>query len=113
VADQHPITPPPELVQQWREQAPRYRDGGVGREDWLMARAAQWGADEELEACCEWLRSKDILEPAIDALRAARRPAPPSLKEQALALIDLIQDNEKGWDIRDLDVVRRALEAQQ
>jgi hypothetical protein len=33
------------------------------------------------------------------------------LKKQALALIDLIQDNEKDWDIRDLDVVRRALEA--
>jgi hypothetical protein len=43
--------------------------------------------------------------------RAARRPKPPSLKKQALALIDLIQDNEKDWDIRDLDVVRRALEA--
>jgi hypothetical protein len=51
MTQQHPITPPPELVQQWREQAPRYRDGGVGREDWLMARAAQWGADQELEAC--------------------------------------------------------------
>ncbi len=47
---QHPITPPPELMQRWREQAPRYRDGGVGREDWLMARAAQWGADHPLGA---------------------------------------------------------------
>jgi hypothetical protein len=45
---------------------------------------ARWGADQELEACCEWLRSKDILEPAIDALRSARRPKPPSLAEQGL-----------------------------
>lgn len=37
---QHPITPPFELKQQWREQAPRYRDGGVGRELWLIDRAA-------------------------------------------------------------------------
>jgi len=33
------------------------------------------------------------------------------LKEQSLALIDLIQGNEKAWDTRDLDVIRRALEA--
>ena len=62
MTDQHPtdhstdplfITPPPELMRQWREQAPRYRDGGAGREHWLMERAAQWGyqqAIEELEA---------------------------------------------------------------
>jgi hypothetical protein len=49
--------------------------------------AFQAGADQELEACCEWLRSKDILEPAIDALRAARRPKPPTLAEQALATL--------------------------
>jgi hypothetical protein len=104
----HPITPPPELVQQWREQVPRYRDGGIGREYWLMARAAQWGADQqlkldaeqieqiaqafqagadhELEACCEWMRNQSLVtfNDRIPLLRAARRPKPPSLKEQAL-----------------------------
>jgi hypothetical protein len=44
-----------------------------------------------LEACCEWLRSKDILEPAIDALRAARRPKPPSLAEQALEQYESVE----------------------
>ena len=43
------ITPPWDLKQQWREQAPRYRDGGIGRELWLMDRAAQWGADQRGE----------------------------------------------------------------
>jgi hypothetical protein len=55
----------------------------------------------------------------VDALEAAKRPAskvyeinePLTLKEQSLALIDLIQGNEKAWDTRDLDVIRRALEA--
>jgi len=56
MTDQRPtIIPPRELMRQWREQAPRYRDGGVGREEWLMERSAQWGADQELDACCKWL----------------------------------------------------------
>ena len=73
------ITPPPELVQRlsWSP------------DSWLVqiTSAYQAGADQELEACCEWLRSKDILEPAIDALRIARRPKPPSLKERIAAAI--------------------------
>ncbi len=72
-------------------------------------KAAQWGADQELEACCKWLRSKDILEPAIDALRAARRPKPPSLKEQALDELHISFD--KGY-LKEgaADIIRRALE---
>jgi hypothetical protein len=103
----HPITPPPELVQQWREQAPRYRDGGVGREDWLTARAAQWGADMELEACCKWLAVAWKSYAAIE-LRAARRPKPPSLKELALNEFDsLLGDSEAAGAA----VILRALEA--
>ena len=80
-------------MQRWREQAPRYRDGGVGREYRLMARAAQWGADMELEACCDHIRNHqwgfikrpndDWIHRAVD-LEQARRPKPPSLKQQAL-----------------------------
>jgi hypothetical protein len=94
----HPITPPPELVE-WLQD--------LGNLD-AIALAYQAGADQELEAYCEWLCTgyADI----ASRLRAARRPRPPSLKEQSLALIDLIQGNEKAWDTRDLDVVRRALE---
>ena len=106
----HPITPPPELVQQWREQAPRCRDGGIAREDWLMIRAAQWGADQELEACCEYLVRCAQWEPEdVEELRAARRPKPPSLKEQALALVE---QHEDGWrpSPKDWDTIRRALE---
>jgi hypothetical protein len=76
---QHPITPPPELVQQWFKQAHESADpdNRLSYYDFIATAAAQWGADQELESCCEWLRSKDILEPAIDALRAARRPQLP------------------------------------
>jgi hypothetical protein len=118
MTQQHPITPPPELRTQWRQDAPRYRDSGVGREDWLMDRAAQWGADAELEACCEWIAAYPWLdhpELLIKQLRAARRPNPPSLKEQALqALSEAVKMADdtppEGICSDQADIIRRALE---
>jgi hypothetical protein len=79
---QHPITPPPELVEQWIEQCLTSRQ--------LAAMAFQAGADAELEACCEWLDFQKLAkhERMVPYLRAIRRPKPPSLKEQALAVIE-------------------------
>ena len=92
-----PITPPPELVRQWTEAA-RYKKGMPYPEGYeqceqrLCAAAAQWGADQELEACIELLRENGW-HTAVRDLRAARRPKPPSLKEQALeALGHLMED---------------------
>ena len=83
MTNQHPITPPPELVQQWikecdRPDDPRWQE----YEQDIAARAAQWGANMELEACCEWLEQKGFA--FVDEVRAARRPKPPSLAEEAL-----------------------------
>jgi hypothetical protein len=101
-----PITPPLEMVEQWADMLSSRSDYAV------FSLAAQWGADQELEAWCEWLRSKDILEPAIDALRAARRPKPPSLKEQALLQLDTLNaDLAMHGRGCDLSQIRRALEA--
>ena len=108
----HPITPPPELVNQWwaeAHQTAKY-DEPIGL--LVATRSAQWGADQELEACCEWFAS-DVVSEVIDVvsdLRAARRPKPPSLKEQALEVLGNVQ---KGWGLAevDLDTIRRALEA--
>jgi hypothetical protein len=112
MTQEHPVTPPPELFAEWLAEAKRLHPGGsTGFIAGEVARLAyQAGADQELEACCEWLRSKDILEPAIGALRADRRPQPPSLKEQALALVE---QHEDGWrpSPKDWDTIRRALEA--
>jgi hypothetical protein len=79
---EYPITPPPELVRQWSAASPIQYNG----QDWtyelfIAHHAAQWGADQELEACCEWL---DGVGDLTLQLRAARRPKQPSLKEQAL-----------------------------
>jgi len=102
----HPITPPPELVQQWMTEfygtvvAP-----GEATND-LATRAAQWGADQELEACCEWVDWKWSGTKSRE-LRAARRPKLPNLKEQALAEL---AEWENVMDIASDSPIRRALE---
>ena len=99
-----PITPPPELVEEWWGDKPR--GTSIAR---LATQAAQWGADQELEACCEWLEQQV---PARDwlamQLRTARRPKPPSLKERALAVLDDCSDR---LDSAHENTIRRALEA--
>jgi hypothetical protein len=126
MTNQHPITTPPELVQQWAEAASFAKDGELAGV--LATAAARWGwdqrgtandaelqeaRDKELEACCEWLRSKGILEPAIDALRAARRPKPPSLKEQAYDALDtyIYGEPDPKDKERTYNTIRKALEA--
>jgi len=106
MTNQHPITPPPELVEQWCN-SPRLT--WLGR----LSLAYAAGADQELEACCELILSelRGQLRPAqriVDDLRAARRPKPPSLKEQALAEL---AEWENVMDIASDSPIRRALEA--
>jgi hypothetical protein len=118
MTQEHPITPPPELVEQWLEST--RSDDCIGTyptdfEQRICTAAARWGADQELEACCEVLRRKGV--PAWSMLRAARRPKPPSLKEQALQALYRFDDTE-GHDgltqeqiAEDFVVIRRALES--
>jgi len=108
-----PITPPPELVQQWEEQfLERPTINGCYIQSYIAAKAAQWGADMELEACCEWLEDTDCDDPqdVVNHLRITRRPKPPSLKEQALAALNEIQDHMLGPTNQE-KLIRRALEA--
>ena len=83
MTDQHPITPPLELVQQWADMLASRSDQAV------FTMAAQWGADQELAACCEWIDPKSVM---AGELRTARRPKPPSLKELALKELEQIMD---------------------
>jgi hypothetical protein len=110
----NPITPPPELVQQWGHNANLsgvpHNDEHWAYEQHIATRAAQWGADQELEACCEWF-STDVVSEVVDVvseIRTARRPKPPSLKEQALAEL---AEWENVMDIAPDSPIRRALEA--
>jgi hypothetical protein len=97
MTENHPITPPPELIEQWMQDHATNYD--------LARHAAQWGADQELEACCllmdDWgLDGEDLMQ--------CRRAKPKSLKEQALDLLDKAED--PFWDINDFSIIRRALE---
>jgi hypothetical protein len=96
---EHPITPPPELVQQW-----------INEEDGLTAghiatQAAQWGADHELEACCAELLKNDY-DVAPVCLRASRRPKPPSLKAR---LTEAIQNEDLDTALRLVEVLDDSL----
>ena len=108
---EHPITPPDELVQKLRNEAPQgIRDAGVTRDLCLIAAAYRAGADQELDACCEWLPKYCPWD--ADQLRAARRTKPSSLKEQALEALNQADEglNESAWQQRS-DTIRQALEA--
>jgi hypothetical protein len=112
--------PPPELVGQWLC-SDDYPWGPLeqssitittNRLQNVATQAAQWGADRELEACCEWFICDWTNIEIADKLRAARRPKPLSLKEQALKeLRQLPVDPELGVCASALDTIRRALEA--
>ena len=102
------LIPTEELLNQWC-----YASLGDWRE--IAAIAARWGykqgADEELEACVKWLGDAPVvyndngdLHPG-SYLRDARRPKPPSLKEQALEAVAELEG------FKGVDTIRRALEA--
>ena len=100
---EHPITPPPEMVEQWQDESPETQI--ADHIQYLATRAAQWGADQELEACCAELPGLD------DYLRAARRPKLWSLKEQALQLLETYNTSGVMLTADQVDTIRRALEA--
>ena len=103
-----PITPPSELVQQWEEDWHHSKVKHIELEPYIAAQAAQWGADQELEACYEWLEPNYS---GIEYLRAARRPKPPSLKEQALAKLESLEKLAQACGHDPDGTIRRALEA--
>ena len=98
------ITPPPELLEHWEDQ--HYEEGE--NYDVMLIQAYQAGADQELEACCEWLVRNYNYPEAGNPLRAARRPKSPPLKEQALNALEAIP-KLVGFE-SERDAVRQALE---
>ena len=97
----HPIVPSTELLDEW------CMDNVLGGWRDIAIQAAQWGADQELEACCEYMHHEDF-HGFANELRAARRPKPPSLKQQALAVLDDCSDRLDGAHE---NIIRCALEA--
>jgi hypothetical protein len=105
------IVPPPDLIRQWMDKT-EYDEDTWFYESYIAEQAAQWGADQELEACCEWFITWDTCEGErlASLLRDGRRPKPPSLKEQALDELHIAFDRgclSEGQ----ADTIRQALEA--
>jgi hypothetical protein len=106
MTQQHPITPPPELVHQWADMLATRTDAEV------FSAAAQWGADQELEAIIQLAGEAALPEKdryfdglTVAGIMAARRPKPPSLKEQALLVLD-----DANLDAAQHIILLRALE---
>jgi hypothetical protein len=98
MTQEHPITPPPELIVKWAGSMCGYYE------------AARWGADQQLEQDAKWLDTNALfshnltISPSGDALRQEMRPKPPSLKEQALqALATVLTADQHA-------LIRKALE---
>lgn len=112
---EHPITPPPELVQQW---ANEFYGTAIAPGEASIAianQAARWGADQQLELDARWLDHNALNEthlkitPIGDVLKEAMRPKPPSLKEQALIELNDVYNRDKIDDVT-YTTIRLALE---
>lgn len=113
----HPITPPPELVEQWLENTRSQDCIGAypaNYEQLICTQAARWGADQELDACKEWVSWRHSRHES-DELLFSRRPKPPSLKEHALKILEEEPESDDMkelivFDTAQVDIIRRALE---
>lgn len=71
VDPQHPLTPPKELINEWRAES--YHQDYCGADDYFYHKIAEWGweqrnatvpqelhesADQELDARCKWLNNR-------------------------------------------------------
>ena len=117
-----PIVPTPKLIQQWGHEWNEEEEGDDSLLEYVATHAAQWGADQELEACrMEIIDGAGLfyIDETSDRVRlaediwTARRPKPPSLKEQALEALErqCLRSISPLVSTSDLDTIRRALEA--
>ena len=119
MTNQHPITPPPELVEQWARHILTPEEGNLALDlDWFANQAACWGADQQLAKDAEWLDQHALdaphlkITPVGESLKEAMRPKPPTLKELALLQLDTLNaDLTMHGRGCDLSQIRRAIEA--
>jgi hypothetical protein len=107
---QHPMVPPNILLNNWESDWFNERQNV----DVLLTQAYQAGADAELKACCKWLQCEagdSATEFVAGDLRAARRPKPTSLKEQAWKLLECYGTSGVQLTADQCNTIREALEA--
>jgi len=100
------ITPPLELVQLWADMIATHTDIEV------FSAAAQWGADQELEACCDAIylhEDQPLHGGTAEWLQTALRPKPPTLHSIALQMLGTIE-RDAHYLPEITDTIRKALE---
>lgn len=106
----HQIELPPELFAEWlAEGRKRYSEPALIA-GFVAEKAAEWAADQQLDACFAWLQSRGLPKTA-DQLRTAMRPMSPSLKEQALKLVADYGVPSYRYTAKQTATIRRALES--
>jgi len=120
MTDNHPITPPLELVREWCARKNKHE---TYDQFWfnISTQAARWGADQELDACCKLFESNAVCgtkfqrRSSVRDLRDKRRPKPPSLKEQAKFAAAVLRSPDETCSIGELQqhwyTICNALEA--
>jgi hypothetical protein len=115
MTQEHPITPPPELAAEWIAEI--YGNEPVlpvySFTHSLVERAAQWGADQELLACGNYLKQCAAWEEEdVTEFYNYRRPRPLSLKELALESVKRFEKSGEFFSdqMRELEFIRKALE---
>lgn len=111
MTDQHPITPLFEVAREWCAHSDEHE---TYDQFWqhIATKAAQWGADQELEACCSEIRFI-ATKTTAERLRSLRRPKPPSLRKQACDALDTYVYGDPNQDdkVRTYNTIRAALDA--
>ena len=133
--EQHPITPPSELMQQWWDGT----HGALYEFEAVVTQAARWGADQELKECRKAIADQIITVDNIGLsgpagvlhtkafsswptfaqmvsrqLHAARRPEPPSLRTALQRLVEEVLDANQYKPpgvLRAVEDARRAIES--
>ena len=112
-----PITPPPELVEQWLNNTRSNDCIGAypsNYEQLICTQAARWAADQELEACCADILQilAGIFEDKVEdwnhfvqLLRDGRRPPP-----QERALDALLEERANFASIANFELIKSVLE---
>ena len=108
MTEKHSIATPSEgLVLQWSDEWYKAKVKHMTREKYMCMQAAQWGANKELEACCEWISMHTTWD--ANRLHTARRSKSPSLKDEVKQIIDCLVEGDCLND-GDAIILRRALE---
>ena len=114
-----PPAVPDALLEAWYGSAPTADGRLMEHSVYVAKRAAAWAwhqrhaevqqaADAELEACCLWVTWRHSTSSARE-LREARRPTPPTLREQALELLRRAEEDGTELTKEDLALIGEAV----